>query len=277
MSNPLITIEASTESGYRPRTLYNAQSSDLTLAFAADFSTAGELLTKKAAGPNKYVAINLLTDSVDAAVARIYNQVVMSNASVLNIAGNGIYTLSEFGISQYKANQYVFEVLSRLHEKSPISMIKSGGQTGIDIAGLVAGAVIGVPVKGTLPPNFVQRHQDKKDTPHTSEDIVNQILAGAEVIKKEVEERKARLHVEVVRNAGHPWDSRAGFDIMYVDSSYLFEFNQAVKSAESKYWKSWGTGFNFEANIFSAVMFKPCGISEDWEDSPKDPHPGIIL
>ena len=43
-------------SSYAPRTFANAKSADLTIAFAIDFGTAGEQLTKKAAG-QRYVAV----------------------------------------------------------------------------------------------------------------------------------------------------------------------------------------------------------------------------
>lgn len=47
-----LIIKESTSSKYTPRTYYNAKSADLTVAFAVDFSTAGERCTHKAAGAN---------------------------------------------------------------------------------------------------------------------------------------------------------------------------------------------------------------------------------
>ena len=55
-----LTITESREAGYRSRTIENASASDITIAFATDFSTAGERLTARAARESArgtYVAI----------------------------------------------------------------------------------------------------------------------------------------------------------------------------------------------------------------------------
>ena len=51
---------------YKPRTVHNAHTADLTVAFAEDFNSAGEKLTKREAG-DRYVAIHLSTDPLVAA------------------------------------------------------------------------------------------------------------------------------------------------------------------------------------------------------------------
>ena len=129
-------IEHSSES-YAPRTYVNAGRADLTIAFAMDFNTAGEKLTRKAAG-TKYLAMGLDRDSVMAAreVWKACRDAGKGDKPlVLNIAGNGIYTLAKQGWTQEEVNKYIYDILALVTKHWPIEMIVSGGQTGIDLAG----------------------------------------------------------------------------------------------------------------------------------------------
>lgn len=81
----------------------------------------------------------------------------------------------------------------------------------------------------------------------------------------------------VRRNAGHPWDGRAGFDLMTVDFESERERDEGVKAAEAKLWKPWIVGFNgAQGDKPSAVFYKPSGIKRPWEDGPGNPHPGCV-
>lgn len=163
---------------YSPRTYYNAKSADLTVAFATDFSTAGERCTRKAAD-GKYVACPLQDDSDTDALSKILIGAIDEfKAKTINVAGNGIYTLSEIGCSQSFINDFIFEVIAKTHAARPISKIFTGGQTGVDLAGAVAAVALGIPAEITLPKGFMQRDERKIDSAHSAEEILNQIADG---------------------------------------------------------------------------------------------------
>lgn len=164
---------------YGPRTYANAAAGDVTIAIAVDYSTAGERLTHKAAG-DKYLKLDLNdNDTVD--LARVLYKRLASlgiEKPTINVAGNGIYTLSKSGITQIHINKFVYNVLIQVHAHWPIGKIVSGGQTGVDLAGGVAGYALGIDTVMTLPKGFIQRHEDKLDVEHTREEIMEQVESG---------------------------------------------------------------------------------------------------
>lgn len=166
---------------YSDRTADNANIADLTVAFAVDFSTLGEKLTKKVSGA-RYVAIDLCQPPIESA-RRLYKAMAALQAHTLNIAGNGIYTLREHGIMQSRVTAYVFEVLRKVHEHLPIKQIYSGGQTGVDLAGVVAGVALNIPVQALLPAGYLQRDDYGRDARHFSEDINSQIDEGVAFLR----------------------------------------------------------------------------------------------
>ncbi|WP_186214895.1 YpsA SLOG family protein [Burkholderia gladioli] len=162
---------------YVPRTAVNAKSADLTAAFAVDFSTRGERLTRKLAGDDRYVALSLRDQAIDNA-RKLYSAVRKTACKTLNIAGNGIYTLVPAGISQADCTLHVYDVIRKVHEHLPLERIISGGQTGIDLAGGIAGAALGLDVVMTLPAGFVQRGVHGKDMRHLESEIRDQVMEG---------------------------------------------------------------------------------------------------
>ena len=165
--------------GYAQRTKENADWSDITLALAVDFNTAGERLTKKVAG-NKYVGekivlttesgtnldypVNYFPETARRLLTQIEKQGLPKNNVKLNIAGNGIYTFSNFGLTQEKLNDWVTAVIGELQRLGvAISEIRSGGQTGVDEAGIIAAQRLGIPSSVHAPKGFVFRTTDKKD------------------------------------------------------------------------------------------------------------------
>lgn len=72
----------------------------------------------------------------------------------LNVAGNGIYTLIKKGVEQETINQYVYDVVSLVHKHWPLDKIVSGGQTGVDTAGLVTGCALDIDTVGHGPKGF---------------------------------------------------------------------------------------------------------------------------
>lgn len=171
---------------YSPRTWYNAGRAELTVAFAVDYNTAGEKLTKKAAGGN-YVACPLTGwDWLDNA-RHLYRACKALDVKTLNVAGNGIYTLqAKAGMTQQEVNMYVYKVIKQVHEFWPIGMIVSGGQTGVDLAGAVAASVLGIHWEMTLPKGFKQRGEDNIDVDHTEQEIITQVAYWAGVLSREV-------------------------------------------------------------------------------------------
>lgn len=178
---PKLTIKEHSSSSYGPRTKFNAESADLTIAFATDFSTAGEKLTHKVAG-SRYLGVAIDFDSLSAA-RKIYSRLRFFNATSINVAGNGIYTLAKTGISQEQINQFVFDAVKQAHTHWPISKIVSGGQTGVDLAGLVAAVVLDIPAVGTLPNGFIQRGLNGVDEKKSAKEIENTIIKLAFLIK----------------------------------------------------------------------------------------------
>ena len=179
---PPITLEAHALRDYGPRTGVNARAADTTVAFATDFTTHGERLTKKVAG-STYVDIPFGSD-VQSAADRLIRFMKARGAVKLNVAGNGIYTLKLSKVSQALANQWVYEVLKQVHAAVRLVNIRSGGQTGVDEAGLVAGLALGVPVIGLYPAGFRQRLESGVDVDADPAELLARITACAAALNK---------------------------------------------------------------------------------------------
>lgn len=171
----MIEIVEHKSSSYAPRTYANAHNSDVTIALAVDYSTAGEKLTHKAAG-DKYLKLNFNAYTNIELARMLWKKLYGTDSPVINVAGNGIYTLIKHGITQAYMNDCLFEILEKVHMHYQISKIISGGQTGVDIAGAWAGHKLGIPVCVTLPKGLIQRHEDGVDREHTYEEIMAQIV-----------------------------------------------------------------------------------------------------
>lgn len=188
MNPEILIINQHKSVKYPPRTYYNATSAGVTLALALNLETAGELLTKKAA-ENRYIGFKLTDDIDDIMIARqLYKKMKQDNVNTLNVAGNGIYTLSEHGCSQDFINYFTYKIISKVHQHWPIEKIYTGGQTGVDISGAVTGYLLGIPTEVTLPLGYLQRFEDKKDVTGTREKVFEQIHNGALNIMKKLEE-----------------------------------------------------------------------------------------
>jgi hypothetical protein len=176
----MLTVEEHSSSSYSPRTYANAKGADLTVAFAVDFSTAGERLTHKAAG-DRYLGIALEGCPIVAA-RRLFAELRARNAKTLNVAGNGIYTLAKAGWSQEQVNAWVFEALAKIAEHWPLTLVRSGGQTGVDIAGVAAAHALGLDALALLPAGCIQRFEDQVDRPHSQHEIRGQIERYAQLL-----------------------------------------------------------------------------------------------
>lgn len=158
-------FSTSGNNSYPSRTRENANWSDITIALAQDFNTAGERLTKNAAG-NKYVSFTLAAESNDASeiAENLYNQIRTKGKTdnlKINIAGNGIYSMKQ---SQSYYNDLMTQILMKLQDMGvTISEIRSGGQTGIDEAGIIAAQRLGIPNEIHSTANFMFRDKSGKD------------------------------------------------------------------------------------------------------------------
>ena len=177
-----LTITESREAGYRSRTIENASASDITIAFATDFSTAGERLTARAARESArgtYVAIPYSPSpaspvkglSSDDAVIEVVKTLMANHLYsdlTINIAGNGITTLSRYeGAKQAQEHidTYVRDVLKGLTDAGVrIKGIRSGGQTGADEAGIKAALSLGIPAHAHYPKGFLRRSISEENT-----------------------------------------------------------------------------------------------------------------
>jgi hypothetical protein len=170
-------------SKYSPRTYHNAKSSDLTVAIAVDFSTAGEKLTHKAAGHN-YLALNFNEDWIVNA-RKLYKELKKRQVKILNVAGNGIYTFGKHGHRQKEINRYLYQIISKVHEFYKIEKIISGGQSGMDIAAIVVAEKLGIDCEATFPKGFIMRFQNGKDEEFTEEQIKHYIENMLEELNEE--------------------------------------------------------------------------------------------
>lgn len=169
----MLELREHSSTRYAKRTWENATSADLTVAFAEDFTSPGELLTKRAAG-DAYVAIPLSTPPGDA--AKLLSEAASARAAnSFNVAGNGICTLARHGCTQEALNSWVFQVMRAVIQEHPIRFVRSGGQTGADIAGLVAAHALGIDCLGLFPKRFLQRGLDNVDLRRTAEEILADI------------------------------------------------------------------------------------------------------
>ena len=183
---------AHSKATYPPRTYHNAKTADLTVAFAEDFSSKGEQLTETAAD-GKYLHISLDMSPIEAA-RLLFAECRKRGVKVLNIAGNGIYTLKDYGWRQEHLNLWMYKVLELVHKHWPLKKVISGGQTGVDFAGGVAAELLGIDSEMTFPKDFLQRTLTKFAHTQTEAEVLaeveNQvgmltwmIMAGDEVEK----------------------------------------------------------------------------------------------
>lgn len=150
----MITFIEHTSSDYKPRTIINA-SSDITIAFAIDFDTSGEKLTKEAVLKQyrTYIPVNILKDKIDEEnIKKILYAISITGCFqkelILNVAGNGIYTMKRNFFQNevdYIIEQYLSNILGKIwilgfYKKI---VIRSGGQTGADESGLKYGDLNG--------------------------------------------------------------------------------------------------------------------------------------
>lgn len=174
----MINILEHKSSSYAPRTYHNA-AQGVTLAYAVDHTTAGEKLTQKAAG-EKIVMVdaNQTFDHLQPARA-LFKKLREHDCHVVNVAGNGIYTFAKHGLGQVDVNQSIYDILLTVNQHWPIHHVVSGGQSGADLAGLIAAGHLGIECTGMWPKGYKMRFENGVDVYHTPEQIMEIINAYA--------------------------------------------------------------------------------------------------
>ncbi len=153
---------------YGHRTWANAEWSDITIAVASDMSSPGEITTKKAAGP-RYVGFQLPEDFMEICkypnpkgklADKLIHKVIThphfkKDGLKLNIAGNSQISLDKAGISTATVRSFLQRVLNGLlNEGIKFAEIRSGGQTGVDEAGIQAAQHLGLKCSILAPKDF---------------------------------------------------------------------------------------------------------------------------
>lgn len=137
---------------YPPRTFENA-SADATIAFAFDFNTPGEKLTKDAVKTQGkiYIPIDGELFSRSSAVKIKWVAEILTDKKVrtLNIAGNQLATCIKHNRTQEDVDNIVFRFLNSVlqcpvFDPTYLSLIRSGGQSGFDEAGLKAAVELNI-------------------------------------------------------------------------------------------------------------------------------------
>lgn len=159
---------------YGHRTRANAAWSDITLALATDFSSPGEITTRRAAG-DKYLRYQLthnlkklvtFTQDGEREAAKIAKMLhshtrFKEEGIRLNIAGNGLVTLRKSGIDTKTVAYFLHRVFAACkNEGVKILEVRSGGQSGVDEAGIIAAQKSNLPCSILAPKGF--RWRDKK-------------------------------------------------------------------------------------------------------------------
>ncbi len=172
-----LTLSASSVAGYSERTRVNAQESHLTVYFydARYHQTSGMRLTQKYSRAFVPLCVNVGQQKQQAQeilrAIKALSSVQNRSSFVLNIAGNGISRFDK-KMTQCELNAYVYECLREVEKELQEPWeIRSGGQTGADWAGLVAGCALGKPVLGYFPKGFLQRDEKLKDIEQNVNDL----------------------------------------------------------------------------------------------------------
>ncbi|MBR6516915.1 MAG: hypothetical protein IKT40_08785 [Bacilli bacterium] len=150
---------------YAHRTYINAASADLTMAFAADFNSSGELCTENAVkkANKKLVQFPMNIEEINKMLPNVIEYI--KDCKTLNVAGNGLSRLCHHNITQEMSDNIVLYTLEKLKNDYGIEFetIRSGGQTGADESGLKAAVKIGTKEIICLCPKNWRFRDEKQD------------------------------------------------------------------------------------------------------------------
>ena len=160
---------------YSKRTRYNCKTADVTLAIASDFNSAGEILTFTSAKPRIYqMSIYDYLEEPEIEVEEFCKKFRTCFSDTVHLAGNGAKTLYKLWGAKYqnKADRLVYSILKKATETITITKVYSGGQTGIDEAGVKAALRLDIPVEVNMPNRYKIRDCMGKDVFLTHEETL---------------------------------------------------------------------------------------------------------
>ena len=201
---PELGIVEHPSAAYNARTETNVQSGDVTIAFARDHNSLGEKATKKLA--DKHGKPFVSNKDIDDATftQNIINSIDPKAESVtLNVAGNGIYSWADANnkngspVTKEELYQRVYDILAEVKAARPnLTKIVSGGQTGTDIAGIVAAVALGIDSTVTYPKGFKIRDINKKDINTNKEQIQKHITEAVAKLNKTADTQQSTSSTE---------------------------------------------------------------------------------
>jgi hypothetical protein len=207
----LLEVGLDANVGYRQRTIRNASESDVTVSVARDRTTDGERLTRNSAARARKPIVELDHDSatfdadVTNLVARL-NEVAAAKGNqpiVINAAGNGLSTLrANQDVADLYAMRLFQAVLNHPERNFQVAQLRSGGQTGYDIAFIKAALANDIPAKihaarGRDTGNFLLRRRNNRDAELTIEEYLDELEVNGESIQKLVEKMRAGVQQAV--------------------------------------------------------------------------------
>lgn len=188
-------LEEDRDGGYQARTEINAREADVTIAIAVNFNSPGEKLTKQFVKKYNrlYIPVSPYGDITEKAVkivALINETFENKNVPItLNIAGNGIATLNG-SLTQEQCDDFTYNLLflikNNVNLKPKIKMIRSGGQTGFDEAGIKAGLKLKIDTVAYFPKGYRIKDLDGDKT-----------QTRAEVFKRMGYKQKTKVFVDM--------------------------------------------------------------------------------
>ena len=195
-----ISVNYSKHDGYRERTIENAESAPVTIAFAVDFESAGEKLTKRSVleAGNIYIPIQLYPTDIKewSHASRAADAIIKGLEPIndwgkisINIAGNGLYSFPSF-VNQEDLDVFMMRTLMLVENRSDLEIrrVRSGGQTGIDEAGVKAADMLGMVAMVNGPKDYKFRIR----LGHSYKDIGNK----EQFERRFSDEHKHRKHLE---------------------------------------------------------------------------------
>lgn len=163
----MINFKESTNKNYQVRTEENVRLADVTISFSADFNTPGERSTKSACVKYNVPFIEFKVTSYTESSLNLLeeiNKLDKPNGIIINVAGNGLFTLVKHKYSQNKIDTIVLNAIKDLVDNGiEIREIRSGGQTGADESGLKAALTLGIEATCLAPKGWRFRGEDNRD------------------------------------------------------------------------------------------------------------------
>lgn len=167
----MITFIEHKSDKYPERTKENANA-DVTLAFAIDFQSPGEIITRKYSieQGRLYFPIDLMksfegvSEKIAKGIDRNRERLFDNRKLIVNVAGNGIWDLKNW-YSQADMDELVLKILRDTIFRLDFEEceIRSGGQTGADEAGAKAGNLMEFPTTVLAPKGWKFRNIDGID------------------------------------------------------------------------------------------------------------------